>query len=142
MYVRNASGLVRDRAKLLHIIVILFLVIYISKRNIIRILIRHWTSSKDSGSNVFHTRNICMKTTTSILSNQFITIAYVNAFLYDLVLTLCYFIALKARYNQIVLGSLKFRSCFIKETLWHSKKIYKSYWNEAYLHLWTLFYTV
>ena len=103
MYVRNASGLVRDKAKLLHILMILVLVIYISKRNIMRIVIRHRHSSKDSGSNIFDTRNICIKAPTPVLSNQFLTIASINGFLYDLVLTLCYYIALKARYLIILL---------------------------------------
>ena len=95
MYVRNASGLVRDGAKLLHILVILFLVIYFSNRNIMQIIIRN--SSKGNGSKEHYARNICMKAATPVLSDKFLISAYVNGFLYDLVLTLCYFMALKAR---------------------------------------------
>ncbi len=95
MYVRNASGLVRDRAKLLHILVILFLVIYFSNRNIIKIIRLH--SSKDNGSMEYYTRFICMKARTPVLTNKFLMSAYINGFLYDLVLTFSYFIALKTR---------------------------------------------
>ena len=103
MYVRNASGLIRDRAKLLHILVILFVVIYISNRNIFQIIIQH------SLSNEFYTRNICMKAPAPVLPDQFLTMAYVNGSLYDIVLTFCYFKALKARYIIILfnrVGSL------------------------------------
>ena len=100
MYVRNASGLVMDGAKLLHILVILFLVIYFSNRNIFQIIIRN--SSK--GSN--YTRNICMKTTTPVLPAKFLISAYIHGFLYDLVLTFCYLIALKERYKQIFHGCI------------------------------------
>ena len=100
MYVRNASGLVRDGAKLLHILVILFLVIYLSNRNIINVvIIQH--SSKGYGSLDIMSRNICMKATTTVITEKFIISAYVNGFLYDLGLTFCYFIALKSRYKQI-----------------------------------------
>ena len=100
MYVRNASGLVRDGAKLLHILVILFLVIYLSNRNIINVvIIQH--SSKGYGSLDIMSRNICMKATTTVLTEKFIISAYVNGFLYDLGLTFCYLIALKSRYKQI-----------------------------------------
>ena len=95
IYVRNAPGLVRDRAKLLHILVILFLVIYISNRNILQIIIQY--SSKGNGSKEHYTRNICMKAATPVLSDKFLLTLYVNGFLHDLVMTLCYFIALKTR---------------------------------------------
>ena len=96
MYVRNASGLVRDRAKLLHLLGILFLLIYISNRNIIKIVLRN--SLKGNGSMEYYTRIICMKASTPVLTNKFLMSAYVNGFLYDLVLTFSYFKALKTRY--------------------------------------------
>ena len=85
----------RDKAKLLHIIFILFLVVYISHRNIIQIIIRY--TSKGIGSKEHYTRNICMKVTTPVISDKFLTGAYVNGLLYSLVMTYCYFIALKTR---------------------------------------------
>ena len=98
MYVRNASGLVIDGAKLLHILVILFLVIYFSNRNIFQIIIRN-SSKFPLSSN--YTRNICMKRM-AVLPTKFLISAYINGFLYDFVLTFCYLIALKERYEQIL----------------------------------------
>ena len=98
MYVRNASGLVRDRARLLHIILILFIVVWMSNRNFIGI-IAHRVRNK---GHLILSKNICMRTNTTVEANKFqipvSTIPFsINGFIYDVVLTSSYFIALKNR---------------------------------------------
>ena len=93
MYVRNASGLIRDRARLLHIILILFIVVWISNRNFMGI-IAHSVRYK---GHVILSKNICMKTNTTVETDKFNIPVSINGFIYDVVLTSSYFIALKNR---------------------------------------------
>ena len=44
--------------------------------------------------------NICMKKPTTVLTDKILITAYVNGFLFDIVLTFAYFMALQARYEQ------------------------------------------
>ena len=44
--------------------------------------------------------NICMKSPTTVLTDKILIAAYVNGFLFDIVLTFSYFMALQARYEQ------------------------------------------
>ena len=102
MYVRNASGLVRDRARLLHILVILFIVIWISHRNILGILILFSSKGLRSQGYIILSRNICTKANTTVLTDKFqmSMVFFINGCIYGLVMTYCYFIALKNRYKQ------------------------------------------
>ena len=98
MYVRNASGLIRDRARLLHIILILFIVVWMSNRNFMGIIV-HSTRYK---GHLILSKNICMKTNTTVETDEFnIPVSTIpvsiNGFIYDVVLTSSYFIALKNR---------------------------------------------
>ena len=43
--------------------------------------------------------NICMKKPTTVLTDKILMAAYVNGFLFDIVLTFAYFMALQARYE-------------------------------------------
>ena len=104
-YVRNASGLVRDGARLLHTLVILFIVIWISHRNIAGILILYSSKELRSQGFIILSRNICTKANTTVLTYKFQTVFFINGFLYGLAMTFCYFIALKTRYKQsLIIG--------------------------------------
>ena len=105
MYVRNASGLVRDGARLLHILVILFIVIWISHRNIAGILILYSSKGLRSQGFIILSRNICTKANTTVLTHKFQTFFFINGFLYGLAMTACYLIALKTRYKQSLIIS-------------------------------------
>ena len=93
MYVRNASGLIRDRARLLHIILILFIVVWMSNRNITGMIVQRVRFK----GHLILSRNICMKTNTTAATDKFNIPVYINGFIYDVVLTSSYFIALKNR---------------------------------------------
>ena len=93
MYVRNASGLIRDRARLLHIILILFIVVWMSNRNFMGIIVH---SVRYKGHLIL-SKNICMKTNTTVETDKFNIPVSINGFIYDVVLTSSYFIALKNR---------------------------------------------
>ena len=100
MYVRNASGLVRDGAKLLHILLILFIVIWNSNRIIVTILILHSTKGYRRHGYVMISRNICMKANTTALTDEFQILTHTNGFLFEVVMTYCYFLAVKTGYDQ------------------------------------------
>ena len=90
---RNASGLVRDGARLLHLLVILFIVIWVSRRTIIGILILYSSKGLRRQGFIILSRNICMKANTTVLTDNFQILNHINGFLYGLVLTYCYVIA-------------------------------------------------
>ena len=83
MYVRNASGLVRDGARLLHILMILSIVIWISNRNIIGILILYSSKGLRNHGYIMLSRNICTKANTTVLSDKFhiSTVFFTNGFI-------------------------------------------------------------
>ena len=89
-----------DKARLLHVLVILFIVIWISNRNISRIIIQYSSKGYRRNGYIILSKNICMKSTTTVLTDRFHMSAYVNGLLYDIVLTFSYFMALQARYWQ------------------------------------------
>ena len=98
MYVRNAMGLIRDRARLLHIILILFIVVWMSNRNFMGIIAHRVRNT----GHLILSKNICMKTNTTVETDEFnIPVSTIpvsiNGFIYDVVLTSSYFIALKNR---------------------------------------------
>ena len=106
IYVRNAPGLLIDKARLLHILVIIFIVIWISNRNITANIIQYSSKGYRPNGYIILSRNICMKSTTTILTDKYLASAYVNGFLFDFVLTFSYFMALRARYEKIYTCSI------------------------------------
>ena len=100
IYVRNASGLLRDKAKLLHILVTLFIVIWVSNRNIMAMIIQYSSIGYRPNSYLLMSKKICMKSPTTVLTDKILIAANVNGFLFDIVLTFSYFMALQARYEQ------------------------------------------
>ena len=107
LYVRNASGLIRDKARLLHILLVLAIVVWMSKRTITGLIVY---DSKFKGFLIL-SRNFCMKTQTNVTTERFhnthptdsmhnIHILLINGFIYDVVLFSCYFTALKTRYDN------------------------------------------
>ena len=88
-----------DKARLLHILVILFIVIWVSNRNIMAMIIQYSSIGYRPNSYLILSTNICMKKPTTVLTDKILMAAYVNGFLFDIVLTFAYFMALQARYE-------------------------------------------
>ena len=105
MYVRNASGLVRDGAKLLHILLILFIVIWNSNRIIVHNLILHSSKGYRRHGYLMISRNICMKANTTALTDEFQISTHTNGFLYEVVMTYCYFLAVKTGYDRNLMNA-------------------------------------
>ena len=127
LYVRNASGLIRDSARLLHILLVLVIVVWWSNRTITGFIIYN---SKFKGSLVL-SRNFCMKTVTNVTTDRFhithptdsmhnIHAIIINGFLYDVVLFTCYFTAIKTRYDNMT----HIEYCFITPTFCTKEKIW------------------
>ncbi len=49
---------------------------------------------------IFLLTNICMKSPTTVLTDKILIAVFVNGFLWDIVLTFSYFMALQNRYDQ------------------------------------------
>ena len=107
LYVRNASGLIKDNARLLHILLVLGIVVWWSNRTITGFIIYN---TKFKGSYIL-SRNFCMKTVTNVTTDRFhfthptdsmhnIHAILINGFLYDVVMFACYFTAIKTRYDN------------------------------------------
>ena len=96
LYVRNASGLVSDGARLLHNLVILFIAVWMSKRTINRIVVQY-SGSEGRKDLWMMSRNICSKTIFQ-KNDRDSMLAFVNGFIFYFILTSCYFIARKSRY--------------------------------------------
>ena len=103
-YVRNASGLIRDKARLAHILLILFITIWMSNRTISGIIIQQSKGSQYDGGLIKLSRKYCMSKnasgstdTNDAHTNVRATAVYINAILFDFVLTFSYFTALKTK---------------------------------------------
>ena len=101
MYVRNATGLIHDKAKLLHILIIVFLIVWLARRSFSLPFIQLLKGFDYSG---FQRIEICMMTnnTASSSSSSYhfspvkLRVIYVtNCLLYSIGLTYFYFLALK-----------------------------------------------
>ena len=107
-YVRNAAGLIKDKGRLAHILVTLFITIWMSNRIISGIMIQQSTWLDYNGGLIKLTRKFCMKTNTSGTNNtidnhphinlRVATITTVTTIIFNIVLTFCYFTVLKTRY--------------------------------------------
>ena len=102
MYVRNATGLIHDKAKLLHILIIVFLIVWLARRSFSLPFIQLLKGFDYSG---FQRIEICMMTNNTSSSSPSgsyhfspvkLRVIYVTScLLYSIGLTYFYFLALK-----------------------------------------------
>ena len=136
IYVRNAHGLLRDKARLLHILVWIFISIWFSKRALtyhLLQLVRGLNYEKTTKGMLCMMKNMTMTQSRNMEESyvQYLTkttvMVFVSTGIFNIVLTVCCLLSLSTRWNLPKnLVNITFKDLF-QEKIFYKEKASKSY---------------